>query len=107
MRAVESERSSVLVRKMLQEQMKEKKDMEEEKKREEAEFHRRARLDEDKKRQEEERKERERQEQVVSWRGDLEAQMAALREREREVGVFQRVRAEQEEVQCTSVHCTL
>ena len=104
MRAVESERSSVLVRKMLQEQMKEKKDMEEEKKREEAEFHRRALMEEERKKREEERKEKERQEQVVAWRGDLEAQMAALRDREREVGVFQRIRAEQEEVECTSVH---
>ena len=101
----ERERQGMLASKLLQQQLKEKQEIEEERKREEEEHHKRAMEEEQRKIREAQKEEERRQEKLRKWKEDLEAQMEALRDRDREAEVFRRMRVEQEELQRKVEEC--
>ena len=97
----EQERSinNYTVRQQLQEQIQEKKEIEERKRLEQEEMNRRMIEEEQRKINETLRIEEERKLEVAKMHKHLEQQMEELRQREREMEVWRRTRAEQEELQ--------
>merc|ERR1712025_811348 len=104
-RQAESSRNSLIVKKQLELQMAEKKEMEE-KKRQDQEKMDKFMVEEDKRKRDELlRIEEDRKIKLQDMKKDLEKQMMELREREREMLVWKRARAEQEELQRRVEQC--
>jgi len=98
-REAESSRNSLIVRKQLELQIAEKREMEEQKRQEQENLDRLMVEEDERKRNEMLRLEEERKIKLQDMKKDLEKQMLELREREREMLVWKRARAEQEELQ--------
>jgi len=104
-RQAESSRNSLMVRKQLEQQIAEKKEMEEMKRQEQEKMDKLMAEDDKRKRDELLRIEEERQIKLQDMKKDLEKQMQELREREREMLLWKRARAEQEELQRRVEQC--
>jgi len=104
-REAESSRGNIMVRRELEQQMKERKEGDE-KKRQEDEVMDRMMVEEDRKKREELlRNEEGRKIKLLDMKKDLEMQMRELREREREMELWKRARVEQEELQRRVEQC--
>lgn len=104
-REAESSRGNIMVRKQLEQQMAEKRESEEQKRKEQEDMDRLMMEEDIRKRNELLKKEEERKAKLDNLKKDLEMQMRELREREREMEVWRRARAEQEELQRRVEQC--